>query len=182
MELTRVALADLHFDPENARQHGSRNLETIHGSLQAFGQVENLVVQKSRMRIIGGNGRVKAMKKNGDTHAHVLLLDIDDMQAKKLGLALNRTAELAEWDKGNLSAVTAALHEVGIDTSDIGFSDKELADICKLDIEPEDTGPGPDPTFESTYAIMVTCRDEEQQTELLETFTLQGLQVKALIS
>ena len=133
MELTRVALDKLKLDGRNARKHSKRNLATIAGSLGAFGQVENLVVQAGTMKVIGGNGRVEAMRAAGDTHAHVLLLDVDDKKAAKLGLALNRTAELAGWEKGNLADIIGELQADGIDVADIGFEASELADIIGAD-------------------------------------------------
>jgi ParB-like chromosome segregation protein Spo0J len=60
-----MPLADLHLDASNARQHNERNLEAIKGSLARFAQVEPLVVQKSTGRVIGGNGRLVAMRALG---------------------------------------------------------------------------------------------------------------------
>ena len=58
----RVPLASHHLDPSNAREHGTENMEAIVGSLKRFQQVEPLVVQKSTGRVIGGNGRLVAMR------------------------------------------------------------------------------------------------------------------------
>lgn len=60
-----VPLAQLVLDPENARLHPDANLEAIRGSLGLFGQVEPLVVQAGTHRVIGGNGRLAAMRDLG---------------------------------------------------------------------------------------------------------------------
>lgn len=65
LETWRVPLDALHLDPADARQHGERNLEAIMGSLQRFGQREPLVVQAKTGRVIGGNGRLLAMRELG---------------------------------------------------------------------------------------------------------------------
>ena len=62
---SRVALDTLHEDPANARTHGPENLDAIEASLRRFGQAELLVVQAETGRVIGGNGRLKVMRKLG---------------------------------------------------------------------------------------------------------------------
>lgn len=128
-KLVTVPIETLVPDPKNARSHNGRNLEAIQGSLKAFGQVENLVVQQGTNRVIGGHGRLEAMKAMGMTHAEVRMVDLTDAQASKLGLALNRTAELAGWDLGNLGQTIEELKNDNIDVSDIGFSDDEIGAI-----------------------------------------------------
>lgn len=129
-----VALSELHADPANARRHGKRNLAAIRGSLKRFGQVEPLVVQKSTGRIIGGNGRLEAMLADGQTHAAIVEVDLDDAQAAALGIALNRTAELAEWDVDALGSIAPTLDANVL--GDIGFDVAELEQV--LGAEPPD--------------------------------------------
>ena len=104
LSISRAPLDALHADPANARQHGDRNLDAIRASLATFGQVEPLVVHRPTKRVIGGNGRLAAMRALGWTHADVVELDVSETQATALGIALNRTAELAEWDLPSLGA------------------------------------------------------------------------------
>jgi len=68
VELRTVNLDELHQDPANARRHGERNVQAIVASLRQFGQVEPLVVQKST----GGNGRIDAIRKMGETEAQIV--------------------------------------------------------------------------------------------------------------
>ena len=124
MEIKTVDVESLAFDENNARHHGERNLEAIRGSLATFGQVEPLVVQAKTGRVIGGNGRLAVLKKNGAATVEVVEVDLDDQQASALGLALNRTAELAEWDVPNLELLTHGLED--FDLAGIGFAPDEL--------------------------------------------------------
>ncbi len=105
LTIRRVALSALHADPANARSHDDRNLAAIAASLKQFGQAEPLVVQRSTGKVIGGNGRMTAMKALGWTECDVVELDLDDTQATALGIALNRTGELAEWDLPALTKI-----------------------------------------------------------------------------
>ena len=149
LSIRRVALTALHNDPANARIHDQRNLEAITASLQRFGQAEPLVVHKATGRVIGGNGRLEAMRSLGWDHCDVVELDVDDLQATALGIALNRTAELAGWDDEVLARLSQSLREAGA-LDGTGFNESEvdemLAGLNKLagneDLE-EDEVPEP---------------------------------------
>ncbi|MCE9594437.1 MAG: ParB N-terminal domain-containing protein [Planctomycetes bacterium] len=109
LTIQRVAIDTLHQDPANARTHGEKNLDAIKGSLARFGQAEPLVVQAATRRVIGGNGRLVAMKSLGWTECDVVELDLTSVDATALGIALNRTAELAEWDDQALGEILSSL-------------------------------------------------------------------------
>lgn len=134
----RVPLASIHHDPANVRTHGERNLEAIANSLRSFGQVEPLIVQKSTGKVIGGNGRLTAMQSLGWAEADVVELDIDDTRATALGIALNRTAELAEWDDAGLAALLQSLPTDAQLAA--GWDDGELEALLR-DTKPSDPIP-----------------------------------------
>jgi len=146
LNIERVPLSDLHQDPANARTHGERNLDAIGDSLRSFGQVEPLVVQRGTGRVIGGNGRLAVMRREGQTHADVVYLDIDDHAATRLGIALNRTAELAEWNKETLASLLDGMGDADLLTT--GFDADSLKDLL-ADLTPpevvEDEAPAPLP-------------------------------------
>ena len=76
LKIKRVPIDSLHLDPANARVHDTLNLEAIIGSLKRFGQAEPLVVQANTGRVIGGNGRLVAMKKLGWSECEVVELEV----------------------------------------------------------------------------------------------------------
>lgn len=142
MKIERVPLSVLSLDPSNTRAHDERNLEAIKASLQRFGQVEPLVVQEATKRVVGGNGRLQAMRALGWTEADVALVDLNDVQATALSIALNRTGELASWDMDALKRTLDALEEAG-EMDGVGFAPDEIdklfppsADEIE-DVEPE---------------------------------------------
>jgi DNA modification methylase len=150
LTVVRRAIADLHLDPSNARTHDKKNLGAIRSSLEHFGQVEPVVVQKSSGRVIGGNGRVAVLREMGATEVDVVEVDIDDVNATALGIALNRTAELADWDEDVLGQLLATLDAApDFDATLSGFSAAEIermlgstAGLCDADEIPE---PPPEP-------------------------------------
>lgn len=147
MEIRTVALDDLHQDPSNARAHGDENMLAIEGSLKRFQQVEPLVVQKSTGRVIGGNGRLAAMREMGWTECEVVEVDVDDLQATALGIALNRSASLAAWNEPVLAKLLDqlrledALDGIGYDADDI---DALLAQVGGDNGDSEVDDPGPE--------------------------------------
>ena len=127
LKITTVPVDSLYFDPSNARTHDEKNLRAIKGSLATFGQVEPLVVQKSTRVVIGGNGRLAAMRAMGTETCDIVEVELDAVQASALSLALNRTAELAEWDTDVLTSTLRALDELDFDLKLIGFDDFDLS-------------------------------------------------------
>lgn len=154
LTIRRVALDTLHADPANARAHGERNLEAIAASLKQFAQVEPLVVQRSSGKVIGGNGRLAAMKSLGWTEADIVEVDMSDVQATALGIALNRTAELAEWDEPALGKLLQSLQRDGA-LDGVGWDDDEIAELLRGIDAPEvgavdDQGAEPPPEKPAT--------------------------------
>lgn len=152
LTVERAPLDQLHLDPANARQHGPRNLDAIAASLSQFGQVSPLVVQQNTGRIIGGNGTYQAMRQLNWPDALVAYVACDDLQATALGIALNRTAELAEWDLPTLSKLLTEIQAQDFDVSAVGFDDAEVARLCsqgldlstlERDAEPSEPGATP---------------------------------------
>ena len=156
LAIQRVALDSLHLDPANARAHGDRNLDSIADSLKRFGQTEPLIVQAASGRVIGGNGRLAVMRQLGWAECDVVMLEIGNLEATALGIALNRTAELAEWDEATLGRLLGelrdegALEGVGFDLSEI---DQLLAELEDETREVVDPGPGDLPVAPSSRKV-----------------------------
>jgi ParB-like chromosome segregation protein Spo0J len=72
-----------------------------------------LVVHKATGRVIGGNGRLVAMRELGWMECDIVEVDVDEVSATALGIALNRTGELAEWDLPALGSLLDSLRAEG---------------------------------------------------------------------
>ena len=123
LNVKRVAIDSIFLDGANARTHGEKNMDAIKGSLTKFGQVEPLVVQQSTKVVIGGNGRLAAMREMGWSEVDIIEVNLDPIQAKALALALNRSSELAAWDTDVLSETLKDLLDENFDIEKIGFDD-----------------------------------------------------------
>ena len=190
LTIRRVALSDLHLDPANVRSHDERNLDAIAASLRQFGQAEPLVIQRDTGRVIGGNGRLTAMKALGWAECDVVELDLDDTQATALGIALNRTGELASWDMPALSKLLESFK--GTEVYDaLGFDEKELGELLDEVIKAgqsledllEDTPPAPPDEATTTPGDLwvlgehrLLCGDSSKRESLLRV--LNGARIQ----
>lgn len=120
-----VPIDSVFFDPENARLHPERNKEAIRRSLEMYGQTTPIVVQKSTMKVVAGNGRLEVARELGWTEIAATIIDMTDLEAAGYGLADNRTAELAKWDFEVVARLDKLLMDAGHDS--VGWSSDELA-------------------------------------------------------
>lgn len=130
LTIRRVPLAELVPDPANARTHDKHNLAAIKESLTAFGQVEPLVVQRGTNRLIAGHGRLAAMQALGWTECDVVEHEVSDVRAAAMGVALNRTAELAGWDDEALAKILQTLAAEDA-LAGVGYDDKEVDQLLR---------------------------------------------------
>lgn len=106
-----VLISELSEWKNNSRIHTQRNLLTIKNSLEKFGQMKPLIVQKSSMSIIAGNGTFQAMKALGWEKADCYIIDIDDKKAEAYCIVDNRATDQSEWDQKTLMEVLQDLSE-----------------------------------------------------------------------
>jgi DNA modification methylase len=125
LAIKRVPIESLVPDPANARAHPERNLESVVASLRRFGQAEPLIVQAGTLRVIGGHARLTAMKSLGWTECDIVELEIENLDATALGIALNRTAELATWDEPVLAKLLFDLRAEDA-LEGLGFEELEI--------------------------------------------------------
>jgi ParB-like chromosome segregation protein Spo0J len=184
----RVALDAIHPDPANTNTHDGRNLAAIVASLRTFGQVEALVVQKGTGKIIGGNGRLEAMRSIGMTEADIVEVEADNVHAAALGIALNRTAKLSAFDDVALARTLEAIRsEPDFPLEATGFEDAEvgalLDRIAGERIGGGDGGDGDEGGIEEIHErheIIVECDGEGQQRQLFDRFQSEGLKCRVV--
>ena len=130
MKITRVKVTDVQEWENNARIHTKRNLDTLKNSLLTFGQTKPIVVQKSSMRVIAGNGTLQAIKAIGWDEVDCHILDIEDAKATSLAIMDNRTSDLSEWDE---KILFETLNDMDSELLGLtGFDDKEIANMLKF--------------------------------------------------
>lgn len=124
--IKRVSLKDLKPYENNAKRHGKRQIERLAASIQEFGFVSPILIDKDNV-IIAGHGRFEAAQSIGmDKVPCVCIEGLTEDQKKAYVLADNRLSELdTKWD---LELVQKELESISIDF-DISALDFKMPDL-----------------------------------------------------
>lgn len=153
---TPMELSCLTPDPQNARAHGARNIDTIETALREVGAARSLVIDEDGV-VLAGNATLEAAKRLG--MSRVLVVDGDGQTivavrrtglsaAMKSRLALydNRTAELADgWN----AEVLRQLQEAGVNLDGLWTAD-ELVELLGGSVRAGLTDPDDVPPLRAT--------------------------------
>lgn len=184
-----MRLDKLKPDKRNARRHTDRNREMIAASIAGDGFGRSILLANDGT-IIAGNATAEAagqaglddvvvVETDGTKVVAVKRTDVapDSPAFRRLALADNRTAELAEWGAEALSSLA---EEVDLSAF---WGDEELTallDAARND--PSDSALAEIDTVPEQWMVLVECDGESQQAELLERFVAEGLRCRALTS
>lgn len=135
------------YNPRTTLKPGDPEWKDIEASLDKFGQVQNLVLNKRTNTLVGGHQRVNVMKHRGQDGAwfHIVDLSVEDEQ--QLNLILNKVT--GRWDKAKLGDLLKQMQTRQISLANLGFTPKELADV----ISPKGSKTKRDPNLASTVPI-----------------------------
>lgn len=125
-DLEIVDPATLEPHPDNPRVHDDA---TIGASIEAHGVIDVCVVQRSRRRILGGNGRWENATARGALGMPVLWVDCDDDEAEEIMLVLNAAADRAAYDPGSLVSVLERIRASGRPLAPTGYDDTRFHDL-----------------------------------------------------
>ena len=122
------------FAEYNPRQLTKEQHKHLKDSIQRFGLVDPIIVNKNKERqnvIIGGHQRVRIAKELKMEDVPVLELDLSYDREKELNIRLNKN--MGEWDYD----ILANMFDIE-ELTEFGFDDKELKIFdLKEEIEPE---------------------------------------------
>ena len=165
-------------DERNTRTHSESQVEQLAASMREWGWTNPVLVDETGM-IIAGHGRVLAAQKLGLADAPVMTArGWTPAQKQAYAIADNKLALNAGWDMEKLAVGLADLQGVGFDLRLVGFSDKEFDKMFEQEKEPN-----VEPRLNGlSYAVIIRCKDEDDQLRVLEQMEQQGLKCEALIS
>lgn len=167
------------------------NIETIAESLEKNGAYKPIVVNRGThtgrpLEVLAGNHTLKAHRllveqgKTGWETISTWVVDVDEEHATRIVLADNRTADLGDYDNSNLLELLSSLNN---DLDGTGYDDSYIDTLLGMDKPEELPEEGDADTYAEpeTYAIVIDCETEEEQTELLERFIEEGIQCRAIM-
>lgn len=129
LKIVTRKLSELTPDPDNARRHGTRNLELITDSLTIHGQTRPILVTKDDV-IIAGNGTYAAASSLGWDTIDCVVFTGSPERAAAYALADNRTADAAEWDNETLLATLTGFDDELLRAA--AFTRQEVEDLHEI--------------------------------------------------
>ena len=177
-ELRRVRAAELRPNPRNWRTHPERQRDALRGILAEIGYADALLARElpdGSLELVDGHLRAETTP---EQEVPVLVLDLSEQEAAKLLVLLDPLAGMAETDSDVLAQLVA---EVETDNEAI---ERLLQDLAGAPDPPFDDGPDDVPTGEVSvpdgYQVVVECRDEDQQRDVYDRLTAEGLACRLL--
>ena len=168
MQIKRILINKLKPATYNPRQISTKQYKDLEESIDKFGLVDPIIVNKD-MTIIGGHQRYKIWEektkqsKMDDITIPCVVLELNKEQERELNIRLNKSG--GEWDMDLLS--NFEIEEL----KDWGFKEIELGlNIDKIDTEEE--------YKDDNYIITITEDDISKANKLFKELDARGLDVK----
>lgn len=169
LEIHEIAINILQPADYNPRRLTKKQAEDIRRSIEEFGFIDPIVVNKHPDRknvIVGGHQRVKVAGSMGYKFVPAVFVNLDLDKERELNVRLNKNG--GEWDFEAL-ANQFDVHEL----IDWGFSSEELGGADSPDeITDEEY------LAEQSLTLTIECRDLLQMNELYEELRGRNLTVK----
>ncbi len=178
-EIEQVAIDLLKHHPRNANQG---DVEAIKKSLAVNGWYGSVVANLSTKHILAGNHRVMAAKALGWETVPVQWVDVTPEEELRILVVDNRTTRIGQDDTTKITDILAELANTPIGLEGTGYGAADLdALIDELAGTTSDLN-ADEQYINETFSILIECDDENQQTNILDRLTEEGLKCRALIS
>ena len=130
MKIEKIKVNELKpakYNPRIELKKEDESYQRIKSSIEEFGLVDPLIVNKRNMTIIGGHQRYNILKDLGYETAECILVDLDEKQEKRLNLSLNKNSGF--WDETKLEELFNELNLTQEELFATGFSDEEIENL-----------------------------------------------------
>ena len=132
MKIERIQINKLKPATYNPRQITKKQYSDLKDSIDRFGLVDPIIINKNGNVVVGGHQRLKICKELKHTEIDCVVLDLNKEQERELNIRLNKSG--GEWDFDLLSNFDIQ------ELKEWGFKDIELGlNIDKIEEEQEDT-------------------------------------------
>jgi hypothetical protein len=171
-----VRAGDLVAHPLNWRRHPPAQRAALQALYAEVGFARSLLaypLPDGRLQLIDGHLRRDL---DPDMLVDVEVLDVTAEEANKLLLSMDSLAGLAETD----SDTVAELREMTSTTSPA--LDDLWRSLARAEAETQAVVDAAQRALPEQFLVLIVCRDEAHQLDLLERFKTEGLPCRALIS
>jgi hypothetical protein len=105
-------------------------VEGIASSIDNFGYLNPIVVQKGSYRVLAGHGRLLALTAKGVKQVPVIVADLDDNSADAYTIADNKLSDTSRFDYSEVGEILKSMERDMVHAA--GFTDAELAELEQL--------------------------------------------------
>lgn len=119
------ALNNAKYNPRKDLKSTDAEYVKLKNSVEHFGYVDPVIVNKRNMTVVGGHQRLKVLKDLGYKDIEVVYVDLDETDEKALNIALNKIS--GDWDAEKLEDLLRDLSlSPDFDIELTGFSNEEI--------------------------------------------------------
>ena len=126
LKVVTKSIKDINLAPYNPRKMDENEMGKLMRSLQEFGFIDPIIVNKNNT-VIGGHQRISAWERLGNDSVPCIYVDLNNEKEKALNIALNKIS--GEWDNKKLSVLLDEINTSELDIDLTGFDDSELKKI-----------------------------------------------------
>ena len=128
MKIEKVKLSDLNSPSWNPRYITDEDFRKLKNSIETFGYVDPIIVNRHNMNIVGGNQRYQALKKLGYKEVDVIFINEPNLDKEKaLNISLNKIS--GDWDTEKLNTLLEEIKLSEVDVTLTGFDDTEIKEF-----------------------------------------------------
>ncbi len=169
MKLERIRIEELNaaeYNPRVDLQPGDPVYESLKRSVETFGYLEPIIVNRRNNTVVGGHQRLKVLRDLGYDKVEVVFVDLPPEREKALNLALNKI--VGEWDETKLARLLQEFQDFpDLDVTLTGFDADEADELISRMLDRESPG-GNDDDFDPDAALDLERPAVTQEGELLE--------------
>lgn len=133
-DIQDVRMSDIKPAPYNPREIAPESLAGLRQSLEKFGMVDLLVVNRRNMHIISGHQRYKILQEAGVESVTAIIVDVDEVSEMAMNVTLNSQEITGHWT----AALVPLLERLRTENADdyLALRMKELREeVAEFEIE-----------------------------------------------
>ena len=142
MNIEKIEISKLKPARYNPRQISTTQYNDLKKSIERFGLVDPIIINKNENVVIGGHQRLKIIKSLGEKTIGCVVLDLTKEQERELNVRLNKNTGEFDFDILSTEFDIDELVDWGFKHIDLGLNidkiDEDKEDIATITIKEED--------------------------------------------
>ena len=142
MKIEEIEISKLKPATYNPRQINTKQYNDLKKSIERFGLVDPIIINKNGNVVIGGHQRLKIIKSLGEKTIGCIVLDLNKEQERELNIRLNKNSGEFDFDILSSEFDIDELVDWGFKHIDLGLNidkiDEDKEDVATITIKEDD--------------------------------------------